>query len=147
MLLLAALMLAVAVAAVVVARERSRCTRESAELSISAARSVLQVGESLAVILVLRNTGCIGLGLPQYRLYVESEGGRGVLVPEQPESIVHSIGVVPGGFDEAVFVLEAVAAGTARLRGTASFEVHLGYPGPAYWGSTSSGGITVTVES
>jgi hypothetical protein len=35
--------------------------------------------------------------------------------------------------------LKAVAEGQAAITASASFEVHLGYPGPAYWGYSTSG--------
>jgi hypothetical protein len=35
------------------------------------------------------------------------------------------------------FVLRAVKSGQVTLTASASFEVHLGYPGPAYWAGSN----------
>lgn len=55
--------------------------------------------------------------------------------------------IEPGESDAAEFVLRAVRPGKATLRASASFEVHLSYPGPAYWGTSGSGPLLVTVAS
>jgi hypothetical protein len=105
----------------------------------------VRVGQTVRVRLTLRNTGSIGLGLPQYRLQVEdaTDGATLDLVP--PEPIVHSLMVQPGDDDGAEFLLLALAPGEARVRGWVSYEVHLEYPGPAYWGSASSSQVQVSV--
>ena len=41
--------------------------------------------------------------------------------------------------------LRAVAVGEATLWARASFEVHLRYPGPAYWAGSGTGPLVVTV--
>jgi hypothetical protein len=51
---------------------------------------------------------------------------------------VHSLGVHPGQSDAAEFDLTAAASGQATLTATVGYEVHLGFPGPAYWGATGT---------
>ncbi len=74
--------------------------------------------------------------------------GQGILFePSSPESVEHYLMIEPGESDAAEFVLRAVRPGKATLRASASFEVHLSYPGPAYWGTSGSGPLLVTVAS
>lgn len=120
------------------------CDQSSAELELAASATSLAAGQAVTVTATLRNTGCLALGLPQYRLAIEAP--QAVLTPTQPGPLSHSLGVAPGGADSAAFALQAVAAGQAVIRGQASFEVHQGYPGPAYWGAAASPAITVTVK-
>lgn len=115
------------------------CERETASLVVSADSENLNVGDSVVITVTLSNEGCVALGLPQYRLYVTSAGTQPIFSPEIPEPVVHYLAVAPGQADSTEFTLTAVAGGQAELRATASYEVHLGYPGPAYWGSTGSG--------
>ncbi len=145
-LLLAVILLAVGTAAVWFIRQRSGCRGHSASLSISGTAAAVQVGEPLTVQVALSNTGCVALGLPQYRLYVETGGLGLALSPERPEPVIHSLAVQPGESDGAEFVLHAFAAGKATITASASFEVHLDYPGPAYWGMSNSGPLVVTVQ-
>jgi hypothetical protein len=58
---------------------------------------------------------------------------------------VHHLAVAPGQTDAASFTLQAAGPGQAMLRAYASFEVHLGYPGPAYWGASAASPLTITV--
>jgi len=89
--------------------------------------------------------GCGKLGLPQYRLYVESDEAQPVFIPSNPDPVVHYLGIAPGQSDAAEFVLRAVGSGQATLSASASFEVHLSYPGPGYWGGSSAGPLVITV--
>ena len=127
--------------------EKPPCKTHTASLVASAAgaATVLKVGETLTVTVTLNNTGCVSLGLPQYRLYMDSGELGSVLAPDPVEPVAHSLGVGPGRSDDAEFVLRAVRAGQVAIRPFASFEVHLGYPGPAYWGAATGGSLTVTV--
>jgi hypothetical protein len=63
------------------------------------------------------------------------DGSQPVFTPEQPEPVVHYLAIGPGNFDSQEFELVAVGSGQVTLTGSVSYEVHLGYPGPAYWGS------------
>lgn len=105
----------------------------------------MKVGDSVIVTVTLNNRGCTALGLPQYRLYIQSDGPESVLAPGNPEPITHNLGVAPEQSDVAEFDLQAVADGQAILTASVSFEVHLGYPGPAYWGGSSGESLLITV--
>ena len=115
-------------------------------MTLSATDTTLQVGDTLTVTVSLLNKGCAKLGLPQYRLYAESHEAHSVLSPDQPEPVVHSLAVAPGESDASEFELHAVGPGQATIGATASFEVHLGYPGPAYWTGASASPLVITVE-
>jgi hypothetical protein len=143
--LLASLLVLCAGSAGLVVWRRKRCTTHSASMGISAGDTALRVGDTLTLTVTLHNTGCVGLGLPQYQLTVDSERS-GVLVPSRPEPVEHHLTVEPGQAHAGQFELQAVGAGEVTLSARASFEVHLGYPGPAYWASTSSRALRVTVE-
>jgi hypothetical protein len=93
----------------------------------------------------LSNRGCTDLGLPQYSLHVTSDEPEPVLTPSDPEPVVHYLGIPPGGSDDVAFGLQAVRPGQATLRVRSSFEVHLGYPGPAYWSGSGTPPLTITV--
>ena len=114
------------------------CQSETASVVLSASRESVQVGDTITVTVTVNNEGCVGLGLPQYRLYIQSDGAQPIFTPAVPEPVVHYLGVGPGQSDSVEFELIAAAGGQAMLRATVSYEVHLGYPGPAYWGMTGT---------
>ena len=123
------------------------CETHTASATLSVSAATLKVGQAVTITVALDNKGCVGLGLPQYRLYVQSDGPRPIFDPGDPEPVVHYLEIAPGAADAARFALRAVEAGRATLTARASFEVHLGYPGPAYWASSGTGEpvvITVT---
>jgi hypothetical protein len=103
------------------------------------------VGETLLLTSTLANEGCSMVGLPQYTLFMMSDQSSPVLVPDPPEPIVHYLGLAPGQTDSAEFALQVVGSGQVKLGSRSSFEVHLGYPGPAYWAGDASEPVTVTV--
>ena len=121
------------------------CKGHTASMTLSSTATSLQIGEAVTLTVTLLNEGCVGLGLPQYRMYVHSAGTDPVLEPSSPEPVVHYYGIAPGQSDSEEFQLRAVGLGEATLSASASFEVHLGYPGPAYWGSSSSEPLTINV--
>lgn len=114
------------------------CETHSTSTVLAASATTLEVGEEITVTVALSNEGCVALGIPQYRLYVEPAGDVAILDPSQPDPVVHSLGVSPGQSDAAEFILRAVNSGETTITATASFEVHLDYPGPAYWGISST---------
>jgi hypothetical protein len=114
------------------------CETHAARLLLEASEGMPRVGDRITVKVTLRNEGCPSLGLPQYRLEVQSDGPDAVLLPSRPEPVVHSLAVAPGQVDVAEFTFAAAAAGQVTLTASASFEVHLGYPGPAYWGQAAA---------
>jgi hypothetical protein len=124
-------------------QRRQEQPRASLRIEMDSTKS--RVGETVAVTVRLKNEGRIGLGLPQYRLYVEAEQELPVLEPRNPASVEHYLQVGAGQSDSAVFELQAARAGRAALRASVSYEVHMGYPGPAYWGGASAGPIVLTV--
>jgi hypothetical protein len=107
-------------------------------MMLVASDTTLEVGEAITVTVTLSNEGCLTLGIPQYRLIIESTEERSVFDPGKPEPVVHSLGVSPGQSDMAEFVLRAVEPGQVTFTASASFEVHLDYPGPAYWGASNT---------
>jgi hypothetical protein len=121
------------------------CQWHTAYMTLAAAARTLEVGEMVTVTATLFNRGCVGLGMPQYRLYVRSDEPHPMFDPDTPEPVVHYLAVAPGQSDVEKFVLQAVGPGQARLSASASFEVHLPYPGGAYWGASGTGPLTITV--
>jgi hypothetical protein len=121
------------------------CNGHTAYTTISTQETHLGVGEPVTVTVTLFNRGCTALGLPQYRLYVEPDDTEPILTPTEPAPVYHHLGVGEGQSDAAQFTLQAVASGQAVLQASSSFEVHLGYPGPAYWGASSAPPLTLTV--
>lgn len=123
------------------------CESETASLVVSADAQNIKIGDAVRITVKLSNEGCVALGLPQYRLYITSDGPQSILTPEIPDAVVHYLAVAPGQTDSTEFLLTAAAGGQASLVATASVEVHIGYPGPAYWGSIGSGQpLIITVE-
>jgi hypothetical protein len=110
------------------------CERDTASVLLSASAESLKVGDTVKITVTVNNEGCVALGLPQYRLYIQSDRPESILNPDHPEPVEHYLAVVPGQSDSAEFDLTAVASGQATLTASVSYEVHLGYPGPAYWG-------------
>ncbi len=142
--LMVSLLLLCACSAAAFVRRRGRCTGHDALMSISAGDTIIRVGDTSVVTVTLHNTGCASLGLPEYRLYVEPDG-QDVLVPAAQDPVLHSLGLDRGESDSTQFTLRAVAVGKVTLRAVASFEVHLGYPGPAYWAGSGTDPLEVTV--
>ncbi|MGD9030111.1 MAG: lamin tail domain-containing protein, partial [Anaerolineae bacterium] len=121
------------------------CQSHSATLTLAATATTVQVGDPLTVTVTLFDHGCTPLGLPQYTLRIEPAGPEPVLTPSDPAPVAHYLGIGPGHSDAAEFALQAAGPGQAVLRASASFEVHLGHPGPAYWGGSSAVPLTITV--
>ena len=92
----------------------------------------------------LNNEGCVALGLPQYRLYVQTDGPESIFTPDHLEPVVHYLAVGSGQSDSVEFDLTAVAGGQATLTASVSYEVHLA--AGAYWGmSGTREPLTITV--
>ncbi len=119
------------------------CSQHDTEMSLSASATELRVGELVTVTARLQNVGCGMVGLLLYRL--EREPGRS-LAAVSPLTVSHPIGLVTGQADEAQFTFRGVRNGTESLRARVSFEVHLGYPGPAYWAGDGAGPLTIRVR-
>ena len=121
------------------------CDHDTASLVLSTNAKNLKIGDPLKVTATLSNDGCVALGLPQYRLYIQSEETQPIITPAAPEPVVHYLAVSPGQQDSVEFTLTAGASGQATLTVVVSYEVHLGYPGPAYWGGASSEPLVIPV--
>lgn len=124
---------------------RAECRTHTALMTLSPTATTLSVGELVTVTARLSNVGCVALGLPRYWLHWETDKTEPVVEPVTALDVVHHLAVVPWHHDEARFVLRAVGSGRAMLRAHASFEVHLSYPGPAYWGGSTSLPLNITV--
>ncbi len=111
------------------------CETHTATVTIDSDVQRLQVGDEVTITVVLSNEGCADMGMPKYYLSVSTDSTSPVLYPINPEPIVRYIGISPGESNSQDFILDAVGTGTASLSATVTFEVHLGYPGPAYWDS------------
>ncbi len=115
----------------------SACTTHTAVSEVEVSDAEINVGDAVSVTVTLRNDGCLALGLPQYKLVFEQEMGAPVF--EAPEPVVHNLSVAPGEVDTQEFRLVSLVAGQVEVGVFVSFEVHVGYPGPAYWGAASPG--------
>jgi hypothetical protein len=122
------------------------CESETASALLSVSAQSLKVGDAVKVTVRVNNEGCVALGLPQYRLYIQSDVPLSIFSPEQPDPVVHYLALQPGQSDSTEFDLLAVASGQATLTGSVSYEVHLGYPGPAYWGYRETAPLFIAVE-
>jgi len=125
--------------------EDTRCTSHRVSMTLASTCTELRVGESVTVTATLRNVGCAMVGLPKYTLSIDSEGAS-ILEPDDPEPVEHHLPIRTGESDTGEFGLVAVSPGSASLTGAASFEVHLDYPGPAYWSSAGSSRLKITVK-
>jgi hypothetical protein len=114
-------------------------------MTLSASSTTAIVGEKVLFTATLANEGCSGVGMPQYRLQINGGGPGPVLVPNPPEPVTHIYGIGPGHPDSAQFTLHVVGSGRVTVTASSSFEVHLGYPGPAYWAGDGAGPVAITV--
>jgi hypothetical protein len=112
------------------------CETDTASVILSASAESLKVGDAVKVTVRVNNEGCVPLGLPQYRLYVQTDGPVSIFTPNKLEPVVHYLAVGSGQSDLAEFDLTAVASGQATLTASVSYEVHLAVG--AYWGMSST---------
>jgi hypothetical protein len=118
------------------------CTTHTTGMTLTLSPLKPRVGDTFVATATLANEGCGLVGLPLYRLMVESEPAE-MLVPQSPTSAPHTLGLGPGNSDVMTFTLKAVNAGLARINVSASFEVHV--DGGAYWSTDATGPSIVTV--
>ena len=123
---------------------KGECQTHAASMALSTTATTLCVGEKVTVTSTLYNQGCAALGLPLHTPGWESQAAEPIIEALTPLPVIHYLAVAPGNYDQADFMLQAVGAGQATLRAYASFEVHLGYPGPAYWASSSALPLVIT---
>ena len=122
------------------------CTTHTVALDLVADSVTPLVGDTLVVTATLRNVGCANVGLPKYTVIQASESAAPMLEPSVPISVVHYLGIGPGGQDSAAFEFDAASSGVVTLTASVSFEVHLGYPGPAYWSAAGTRPLQITVS-
>jgi hypothetical protein len=131
----------------VTAEVTPECETYASNLTLAASQTSPKIGDTLVLTAILSNVGTCGmLGLPQYTLRFSSDAPGPILEPNPPEPVVHSLGIQPGQSDTITYTLQVVGAGVITISISASFEVHLGYPGPAYWSNDNSEPITITVQ-
>lgn len=118
------------------------CTTHTSNLDLTTNQVTPVVGSIVQITVTLSNAGCGQIGQPTYRLLLEPSS---ILAPISPLSITHNRALASGESDTASFQLQVIGIGEVELRATASFEVHPGYPGPAYWAFDSSQPLSVTV--
>jgi len=121
------------------------CEHHTAAVTAWSSTERATVGEPVSVTVRIENTGCVMLGLPQYRLNARARDGEPIVDPNTTQPVVHSLGVDSGASDEAVFAVIATRPGVVEVSPSVSFEVHLGYPGPAYWGMAAGDAVRVVV--
>jgi hypothetical protein len=124
---------------------KGACTSHTCSMTLSATPTTPRVGDTIQVIVRLYNHGCGFLGLPLYRLTWDLNDSPPVFDQTPPLEMLHSVAIFPGEYDEATFVLQAAGPGKTELQTHCSIEVHLGYPGPAYWSACSAPPLTITV--
>ena len=84
-----------------------------AQAGIAASAAELQVGEPVTATVTVTNTGQVTFGSLRYQLL----GGWASYLRMKTNAVVeHELDVAPGRSDAAIFVLEAVQAGTAHLQ-------------------------------
>ncbi|MFO7682077.1 MAG: CARDB domain-containing protein [Chloroflexota bacterium] len=110
------------------------CEQHTAALTLDYEPTAVSVNDPLTITVTLENVGCANIGLPKYTLTAAPP----LVDPAAPEPIIHYLGLGPGDSDSVEFVVTAVSPGSFTLNANASFEVHLGYPGPAYWGAAAA---------
>ncbi len=101
------------------------CQSYQAIVEISPDKTSLAVNDTLKVTVVLRNTGCSGLGLPSFQI-VPSEVEA--LTFLSPKTQTHYGALPPGENDTAEFSFTAKTPGQVELVAYATFEVHLDAP-------------------
>jgi hypothetical protein len=121
------------------------CETHTASVQLSPSAQSVQIGQQLSVQVTLNNQGCVALGLPKFTLRIHAPQGQPLFIPPQPESVTYDAAVAPGQAHTVVFTLQGAQAGQGVLQADVSFEVHIGYPGPAYWGMVTSALINIAV--
>lgn len=127
-----------------VARQAA-CTGHTCSMTLSATTTTPRVSDTIKVKVRLYNHGCGFLGLPLYRLTWDHDDRAPIFHQIPPLEILHYVAIYSGKHDEATFVLQAAGPGKTELRVRCSMEVHLGYPGPAYWSGCSAPPLAITV--
>lgn len=123
----------------------SECKTHTAALTLAASAVAVRTGEVFTLTVTLANQGCGMLGQPRYQLDVQPPLPQPIFEPPAPQPITHQVGINPGQSDSAQFILRATAPGQATFIASADFEVHLAYPGSAYWANAASEPLTISI--
>lgn len=119
---------------------------QRAEMSLALSEASPQLGRRITATVTLTNAGDCSMGLPLYTLRIDNEHAVAAQV-EGDNPVLHSLGIGGGRSDSVAFRLMLLNTGLFTLTANASFEVHVGYPGPAYWSRAATGPITFTVPA
>ncbi|NDJ86811.1 MAG: hypothetical protein GYB66_13070 [Chloroflexi bacterium] len=119
---------------------------DSAVLDLTVEPNPVVVGEEVRFRLTLANHDVYAAGIPKFSLQGDQMAvllGTPVAGPEN-DGVLYGA-VAPGESHQVVWTFIARAPGTVTVQGHVSFEVHEGYPGPAYWRGTQSSPVSLRV--
>lgn len=126
----------------------TECLDHTSQLTLAASQARPEVGTTLLLTATLTNVGeCAMIGLPQYRLQMQSASSTPILAPQAFDPAVHYTGLLPGESDSITYTLQVVGSGAITLSIITSYEVHLGYPGPAYWSGDASAPLALVIPT
>ena len=126
----------------------AECLGHASQMTLTASQAQPEVGSTLLLTATLTNVGeCAMIGLPRYYLQMQSASSTPILEPQTFEPTTHSLGLFSGETDSITYTLQVVGSGAITLSVTASYEVHLGYPGPAYWSGDASGPLALNIPA
>ncbi|MCB9436963.1 MAG: hypothetical protein H6673_08210 [Anaerolineales bacterium] len=117
---------------------------ESTYAYLTFSQNPIQIGDEVIVSLSLVNTGTLAAGIPSFTLYLESDALELVSTPDNGGVLYGA--VAAGSTYTMQWTYRAASTGTAEFSGRVSYEVHEGYPGPAYWSGTSAGPEVLVIE-
>jgi hypothetical protein len=118
----------------------------STAMAIALSDPAPELGQRITATVSLTNTGDCMVGLPLYTLDVAN--AHPVAVFEESENpVLHSRAIYSDEVDSVDFRMLVANTEVFTLTARASFEVHVGYPGPAFWGGASAAPVTFTVPS
>lgn len=107
--------------------------------------SPIRIGDEVTVSLYLVNTGTLDAGIPKFALMLSDDSLLEVVSAPDNDGLLYG-SVVAGDSTVMSWTYRALAAGSVDITGRVSYEVHEGYPGPAYWSGTTSSPQTLVIE-
>ena len=117
---------------------------QSTDMTLAFSNPAPQLGDRITVTAVLTNTGDCLMGLPLYGLRIDNPNAVAVFW-ESDHEVYNGRAIYGGQADTAEFVIVIANTGNYTVSAYVSYEVHVGYPGPAYWGGTRTTPVSVTV--
>lgn len=125
--------------------ETPTCEHSTA-MAIALSDPAPKLGQRITATVSLTNTGDCMVGQPLYTLDVANV--QSVAMFEESENpVLHHTAIYSDEVDSVNFRMLVANTGVFTLTAHVSFEVHVGYPGPAYWGGASAAPVTFTVPS